>query len=109
MPQGAPVRIVELMELRFYQSAGQWWLGLRSLATGETIQPAFGPFTVAGVSFRYYDRLGAETLSPTAVASLAVMLRGVTTVEQGAGGAASAGTASRDSMAVILPLRNASP
>jgi hypothetical protein len=109
IPAGAPVRLVELMELRFYQSAGQWWLGLRSVGTGEAIQPAFGPFVSAGVTFRYYDRLGVETLGPAQVTSLAIELRGVATVEQGAGGGASAGGAGRDSMVVTLPLRNAAP
>lgn len=109
LPEGAPVRVVELMELRLYQSAAQWWLGLRSLGTGETIQPAFGPFAAAGVAFRYLDRLGSETIAAAEVTSLAIVIRGVTSVDQGAGGAASAGAAGRDSMTVTLPLRNALP
>ena len=105
----APVRIVELMELRLYRSGPTWWLGLRSVSGGEAIQPAVGPFDADGVAFRWLDLAGGETPVPGDVASVELRLRGQTTTEQGAGGAASGGPSIRDSLLLFIPLRNADP
>ena len=71
---GAPVRVVEPSEIRHYQSAGAWWLGLRSLAGGGSIQPALGPLASSGLSFRYWDRSENTTAAPSAVAGLTIQL-----------------------------------
>jgi len=102
-----PVRIVELMELRLYRSGPSWWLGLRSVSGGETIQPAAGPFDADGVTFRFLDRAGTETLVPGDVVSVEMRQRGQTATEQGAGAAASGGLSTRDSLVLLIPLRNA--
>jgi hypothetical protein len=102
-----PVRIVELMELRLYRSGTSWWLGLRSVSGGETIQPVAGPFDADGVAFRFLGLAGTETPVPGDVISVEMRQRGQTATEQGAGGAASGGPSIRDSLVLLIPLRNA--
>ena len=43
MAVGGPVRFFEVMELRYYQSAGKSWLGSRSVSAGGVIEPMLGP------------------------------------------------------------------
>lgn len=68
---GVPVRVFEVMELRLYPSGGAWWLGARSVSTGETIQPVAGPFTSDGFALQL---LGADGLD-TGDTSLARLVR----------------------------------
>ena len=77
IPVGTPVRIYEPMELAAYQSDGQWWLGMRSLSSGEAIQPLFGPLAAAG-GFRlvYSDAAQVATAIPASVKSITVTIRG---------------------------------
>ena len=92
-----PVRIYEPMELRLYQSEGRSWLGTRSLATGEAIQPLFGPLSEAdGFRLQYLDRAGRPTASPTAVQSIVVTVHGI-------------GQAASEQLTTEVALRNASP
>jgi prepilin-type N-terminal cleavage/methylation domain-containing protein len=75
---GTPVRIVELMELRAYQSEGQWWLGARSVSSGEAIQPLAGPLDEQdGFRLVYLNRTGGATADPGSVAGIRIVLRGV--------------------------------
>jgi hypothetical protein len=75
---GTPVRIVEIMELKAYQSEGQWWLGIRSVSSGEAIQPMAGPLDGAnGFQLTYLNRNGSPTADPSAVMSIGIGLRGV--------------------------------
>jgi hypothetical protein len=76
-PAGTPVRIHEHMELRMYASEGKFWLGTRSLGTGEVIQPLFGPMS-GGDGFRlsYLDRSGSPTVSPSAIRSIVISVHG---------------------------------
>jgi prepilin-type N-terminal cleavage/methylation domain-containing protein len=78
-PAGTPVRVYEHMELRMYASEGKFWLGTRSLGTGEVIQPLFGPLSDDDDGFRlsYLDRSGRPTGSPTAIRSIGVSVHGV--------------------------------
>lgn len=65
-PVGATVvRTVEVMELRFYRSEGETWLGLRSVSAGEVIQPVLGPLKPGSASFSALDAAGqpAEPLA----------------------------------------------
>ena len=79
---GAPVRLVEVMQARYYQSGGKSWLGLRSVSTGEAITPLAGPLAdstaaVRGLTLRYSDGAGAATTDPAAVRTVEVDLLGV--------------------------------
>ncbi|HEX2248779.1 MAG TPA: prepilin-type N-terminal cleavage/methylation domain-containing protein [Gemmatimonadales bacterium] len=74
---GTPVRIYEIMQLRRYESGGKSWLGMRSVSTGEAIQPLFGPVSPDnGFRLEYFDSAGASTSSPRAVRSIRVAVRG---------------------------------
>ncbi|HKH82954.1 MAG TPA: prepilin-type N-terminal cleavage/methylation domain-containing protein [Gemmatimonadales bacterium] len=75
---GTPVRIYEVMELRLYRSDGEFWLGARSVSSGENIQPMAGPLTQAnGLLLEYLDRLGGRTGDLTAVGSIGLTVRGI--------------------------------
>jgi prepilin-type N-terminal cleavage/methylation domain-containing protein len=83
MVVGGPVRFFEVMELRYYQSGGKSWLGLRSVSAGGVIEPMLGPLadsTAAerGLTFTYLDRNGAATAVPNEVREVAWTLKGVT-------------------------------
>jgi hypothetical protein len=74
---GTPVRFYEIMELRVYQSDGQSWLGARSISSGESIQPLFGPLTgPGGFHLAYLDASGSPTNNPAAITSIDVIVRG---------------------------------
>jgi prepilin-type N-terminal cleavage/methylation domain-containing protein len=78
VPAGTPLRIYETMELRLYQSSGEWWLGARSVSTGEAIQPVVGPLAAGdGLRLEYLDRAGQPTSNPAAVRSVIATLRGI--------------------------------
>ncbi len=75
---GTPVRVVELMELRLYRADDNSWLGIRSIATGEAIQPLVGPLAGAeGFALEYLDAFGAPTLDLTSIGAIRVTLRGL--------------------------------
>ena len=77
IPGGTPVRIYEPMELAAYQSDGQWWLGMRSLSSGEAIQPVFGPLAATeGFRLVYSDAAQVATAIPGLVKSITVTIRG---------------------------------
>jgi hypothetical protein len=77
IPGGTPVRIYEPMELAAYQSDGQWWLGMRSLSSGEAIQPVFGPLAATeGFRLVYSDAAQAATAIPGLVKSITATIRG---------------------------------
>ena len=75
LEQGTPVRLVEPMEMRLYQADGKWWLGARSVNTGETIQPLAGPLAPDGFLLEYLDRQGAPTADRTGIRSVRVTVR----------------------------------
>jgi len=78
---GSPIRFFEPVELRVYGSSGSDWVGLRLVATGESIQPLAGPIARAGWGFEYLARDGLPALAPEEVA--AVGFRIATPVERG--------------------------
>ncbi len=83
MTSGSPVVLVEVMQARYYTSGGKWWLGLRSVSTGEAITPVAGPLAdstagVRGLTLRYLDATDAATLDPPAVRAVEIALVGVT-------------------------------
>ena len=80
---GSPARLSEVMQVRYYRSGGRSWLGLRSVGTGEAIQPVAGPLAdssagVRGLTLAYRDATGAPTADPAAVRSVEIALIGVT-------------------------------
>ena len=82
VPRGTPIRIYEPMELAAYQSDGQWWLGLRSLSSGEAIQPIFGPLAATeGFRLTYTDAAQLATITPSLVKSITVSIRGTSANE----------------------------
>lgn len=75
---GTPVRITELMELRLYRADERSWLGMRSVSSGEAIQPLVGPLAdVKGFALEYLDASGAPTIDPTGIKSIRIRLRGM--------------------------------
>ena len=80
---GGPVRVFETMELQYYVSGGQSWLGMRSVSAGGTIQPLVGPLAdstagVRGLTFAYLDGNDVPTGALERVRSMTLTLRGVT-------------------------------
>jgi len=73
-PELAPVRTFEIMEARFYLSAGSTWLGARSVTSGETVQPLAGPFEATGTGFEFFDSAGAPTAVPETVRHIRINL-----------------------------------
>lgn len=91
-----PVRIFEVVQLRAYRQDGLTWLGARSVSAGETIQPVFGPLSADGFRLTYFAAGGALTSTPSAVRSIAIVVRAI-------GSDASVG----DSLSTRVLLRNA--
>jgi prepilin-type N-terminal cleavage/methylation domain-containing protein len=78
-PVGTPVRIYEIMELKLYQSDGHWWLGARSVAAGEAIQPVTGPFAGSdGLRLEYLNQAGTPTTDLAAIKSVVITVHGTT-------------------------------
>jgi prepilin-type N-terminal cleavage/methylation domain-containing protein len=69
---GTPVRIIEPMELKVYHSEGKAWLGMRSLSTGEAIQPVAGPLSGAGLALEYLDHNGHPTADRFSLTSIKI-------------------------------------
>ncbi len=105
---GTPVRLFEAMESRLYQSQGAWWLGLRSLTGGGSIQPALGPLTANGFELRFRDLAGVPTTDPALVVAVTATFRASTAppVVQPWGRRPPGST---DSLVVELVSRNATP
>ena len=82
---GGPVRIFEPMEIQYYAANGRSWLGMRSLSTGEAMQPILGPLAdnvggQSGFTLTYLDVNGNPTAVLNDVRSIDVSFRGVTDV-----------------------------
>ena len=77
LEEGTPVRLVEPMELRLYESGETWWLGARSVNTGEAIQPLVGPLAPQGFKVEYLHYLGGPTVDPSSIGSIRVTIRAV--------------------------------
>jgi prepilin-type N-terminal cleavage/methylation domain-containing protein len=102
-PIGTPIRLSEVMELRLYQSSGEWWLGLRSVSAGEAIQPAIGPLAgSAGLRLQYLNRAGVATNDPPSVSSVIVTLLGTSNQP-----VAAPGTPLEEELVTQVTLRNA--
>jgi len=98
---GTPVRTGEIMELRLYQSESKWWLGMRSVTSGEVIQPLAGPLARDGLRLQYLDRTGGSTMDLSAVRSISVAIRGI-----GAGATRASDAALSQELVSEVVLRN---
>lgn len=80
---GSPARLVEVMQMRYYQSGGKSWFGMRSVSTGEAITPVAGPLAdssagVRGLTLIYRNAGDGPTSDPAAVRAVEIALVGVT-------------------------------
>jgi prepilin-type N-terminal cleavage/methylation domain-containing protein len=74
---GAPFRSFRRVEYTEYQLNNRWWLG-RKVGAATSYERLTGPLAAPssnGLTFAYYDSLGAVTANPAAVASVAFTLR----------------------------------
>ncbi len=102
-----PVRLFEIMQIKLYQSQGDYWLGARSVSAGEVIQPVLGPLDTNGLSFTFRDSAGGLASRAFAVRSGELTIRAV--AAQAVAGSFGAPQLLRDTARVALPLRNAVP
>ena len=80
---GSPARLAEVMQMRYYESGGRSWFGMRSVSTGEAITPVAGPLAdstsgVRGLTLAYRDAADGPTWDPAAVRAVEIALLGVT-------------------------------
>ena len=85
LENGTPVRLVEPMELRLYQTDGTWWLGARSVNTGEAIQPLVGPLASDGFQLEYLDAGSEPTIDRTGIRSIRFTIRAIQPAADGIG------------------------
>lgn len=74
---GAPFRSFRHVEYAEYQLDNRWWLG-RKVGAATSYDQLTGPLVppaANGLTFAYYDTLGAVTTNPSAVGSVAFTLR----------------------------------
>jgi prepilin-type N-terminal cleavage/methylation domain-containing protein len=73
---GAPFRGFRRIEYAEYQLNNRWWLG-RKVGAATSYDQLTGPLVAPanGLTFTYYDTLGAVTANPSAVGSIAFTLR----------------------------------
>lgn len=73
---GAPFRSFRRVEYAEYQLNNRWWLG-RRIGAAASYDQLTGPLVAPGngLTFTYYDTLGAVTANPSAVGSIAFTLR----------------------------------
>lgn len=109
IPRGGPVRGFDGVRYALYQSPTDnlWYLGLDVQNAG--IQPLVGPLSGSnGLTFRYFNSLGAVTAAVDSVAMIEVTVRARTADPVHGGGGAGAGglTYPVDSITTRVALRN---
>ena len=105
---GAPVRGFERVRYLLYQAAGDtsWYLGFQPLDPGGSPpQPLVGPLLANGLTFQYFNAVGAVTAVRTQVARIDVTVRARTTQAVRKGGQAPR-AAIVDSLTFSVALRN---
>jgi len=80
---GSPVRLTEVMQMRYYRAGGKSWFGMRSVSTGEAVTPVAGPLADSGAGVRgltlvYRDAADGSTSDAAAVRAIEIALVGVT-------------------------------
>jgi prepilin-type N-terminal cleavage/methylation domain-containing protein len=74
---GAPLRAFRRVQYAEYQQNSRWWLG-RKVGAAASYELLTGPLLAPGsngLAFTYYDTLGAVTVDPAAVGTVAFTLR----------------------------------
>jgi hypothetical protein len=94
------------MQIRLYQSGGEYWLGARSVSAGETIQPLIGPLTSRGLALSYRDSAGATTTVAGNIRSIGITLRALGSIATRKGGGAGVPARITDSLVTTVSLRN---
>jgi prepilin-type N-terminal cleavage/methylation domain-containing protein len=102
-----PVRVFEIMQIKLYQSQGNYWLGARSVSAAEVIQPVLGPLESNGLAFTFRDSAGGLAARAVEVRSGEVMIRAL--AAQAIHVPAGVSQLLRDSVRAAIPLRNAWP
>jgi prepilin-type N-terminal cleavage/methylation domain-containing protein len=102
----APVRVFEVMQVKLYQSGGEYWLGARSVSAGETIQPLIGPLTSLGLSLSYQDSTGASTTQAGDIRTIGIALRATSTLPARSAGGFGGPQRRVDSLTTLVALRN---
>lgn len=75
---GSPLRVFESVELKSYLSSGSGWVGLRSIATGESVQPLAGPLPAGGLWLGWLDWSGGPASAPQAVSAVQFRISALT-------------------------------
>jgi prepilin-type N-terminal cleavage/methylation domain-containing protein len=101
-----PLRTYEIMQIRLYQSGGDYWLGTRSVSAGEIIQPVIGPLSNRGLALTYLDSTGATATNAATIRSIGVTLRGLTANAVRTGGGYGSSSRRADSLVTRVFLRN---
>jgi prepilin-type N-terminal cleavage/methylation domain-containing protein len=116
MVNGAAIRFFRQASYELYRAANnEWYLGYRDCLPGrvpacETIQPVSGPYlprgpaATSGLALRYFNLAGAETMNPTDVVRIDVVVRAASRrpIQSFGGG----GELYRDSVAFSIAVRN---
>jgi len=102
----APVIAFEIMQVRSYTSASETWLGVRSVSSGEVIQPLLGPLESSGLSLRFLNAQDAPTTLPAEVRTILATLPLVSEHQVHAHGAQGPRSVLRDSAAVRFTLQS---
>lgn len=102
----APFRTFEIMQIKLYQSGGDYWLGARSVSAGETIQPLIGPLTRNGLELSYQDSLGGAPATAGQIRSVGITLRATSSVPLRSGGGFRPPARMIDSLITTVALRN---
>ena len=102
----APIRSFEIMQIKLYQSGGEYWLGARSVSAGETIQPLTGPLTRNGLQLSYQDSLGGLPATADQIRSIGIVLRATSALPVRSGGGLRAPIRRIDSLVATVALRN---
>jgi prepilin-type N-terminal cleavage/methylation domain-containing protein len=102
----APLRSFEVMQIKLYQSGGEYWLGARSVSAGETIQPLTGPLTRNGLQLSYQDSLGGVPTAADQIRSIGIVLRATSSLPVRSGGGFRTPARLIDSLVTTVALRN---
>jgi len=102
----APIRTFEIMQIKLYQSGGEYWLGARSVSAGETIQPLAGPLTSHGLALSYRDSVGGPASGAESIRSIGITLRALSSTATRRSGGAGVPTRITDSLITAVALRN---
>ena len=111
MLQGGPVRVFDVMEMKYYASNGKMWLGMRSKTANGAIEPVVGPLSDStagprGLTFQYLNNAGNDaSATPNNVRTVLVTLTGITD-ERVRGSSAKAGKVDTLSVQTRIALRN---